>query len=454
MRRSSMKSLGIFKIESEDEIENHFGDIKIEFDSKEKRQKMIYDKKKFSKGSTRDLERKLFRGSRLILLRNLTKNRKHIFFPKIKILTDPSQASINFDGESSRLKRAVNTLQVATWRFPLLYYVDPDLDAKKIDKAIAIIQSNTCLRFRKSKKLYKRRQGLVFVEYPICGSFIGNYFGKKAQIVAVDKYCNSSVPTIQYLIGYALGMVNQQSRSDRDQYVTINMSHVTPGDEIGFKKYKKSEAESYGLGFDFSSMLMYSPTTFGILGLETVTPIHPAYRNMMGQRYDFSFNDYKLLNLHYCKKKCGKKPIVCDNNGYPDPNDCTRCKCPTGFRGSKCRKLEKSDKECGETEIKAEHVNKDLNLEGAKNCTYLIKTGKGEHLKVTVRRHMTKVYRRCYDKLGLQIKFQKDKGAGGLCLCGFNRDIDIISNSSYLLVQYVGTSETDLAQLRYRIMSD
>lgn len=45
---------------------------------------------------------------------------------------------------------------------------------------------------------------------------------------------------------------------------------------------------------------------------------------------------------------------MCANDGYPHPNDCTKCICPWGFGGQFCEDLQKASGElvsedCGET---------------------------------------------------------------------------------------------------------
>jgi len=34
-----------------------------------------------------------------------------------------------------------------------------------------------------------------------------------------------------------------------------------------------------------------------------------------------------------------RRNIRCFNGGYRDPNDCSKCKCPDGFGGRRCRHL-------------------------------------------------------------------------------------------------------------------
>ena len=60
-----------------------------------------------------------------------------------------------------------------------------------------------------------------------CYSKFGMLGGE--QPISIGKGCEKHTGIIQHEIFHALGRVHEQSRPDRDQYVTINLQHVEPG---------------------------------------------------------------------------------------------------------------------------------------------------------------------------------------------------------------------------------
>ncbi len=62
-------------------------------------------------------------------------------------------------------------------------------------------------------------------------------------------------------LGHALGMIHEQSRSDRDTYVTINFDKINPDNAYNFAIVPSSLNRS---GYDFDSMMHYPRTAFAM----------------------------------------------------------------------------------------------------------------------------------------------------------------------------------------------
>jgi hypothetical protein len=67
-------------------------------------------------------------------------------------------------------------------------------------------------------------------------------------------------PAIVHEIGHVIGLFHEQSRADRDQFITINTSNIQPGKE---RQFLQSGSVAQDLWpFDFDSIMLYSPYAF------------------------------------------------------------------------------------------------------------------------------------------------------------------------------------------------
>ncbi|KAL3106464.1 hypothetical protein niasHT_012203 [Heterodera trifolii] len=67
------------------------------------------------------------------------------------------------------------------------------------------------------------------------------------------------------------------------------------------------------------------------------------YQQTIGQRGRISFKDAAIINRIYCKDSCKGHEDKCQNGGYLNPNDCTKCHCPDGYGGEYCKELEENE---------------------------------------------------------------------------------------------------------------
>lgn len=61
---------------------------------------------------------------------------------------------------------------------------------------------------------------------------------------------------------HALGFYHQQSASNRDEYVKILWENILDGHEHNFDRHNESEITSYGIKYDYESIMHYGKTAF------------------------------------------------------------------------------------------------------------------------------------------------------------------------------------------------
>jgi len=101
-----------------------------------------------------------------------------------------------------------------------------------------------------------------------CASSVGKSGGR--QIIHVK---NCSMSGIMHEILHSAGFYHEQSRADRDKYITVNWENIEPGKEHNFKTYADKNESGTDIGsYDYISIMHYSPTAFSKNGKATISP--------------------------------------------------------------------------------------------------------------------------------------------------------------------------------------
>ncbi|KAJ1371579.1 Astacin (Peptidase M12A) [Parelaphostrongylus tenuis] len=109
---------------------------------------------------------------------------------------------------------------------------------------------------------------------------------------------------------HAVGFFHEQSRTDRDDYITILWNNIQPGmqgqvNSRQFEKYGHGMIQSLGTTYDYSSIMHYGDKAFSRNGQPTMVPKKKGAQ--IGQRVGFSKTDIQKINkLYGCPHEGGK----------------------------------------------------------------------------------------------------------------------------------------------------
>lgn len=181
--------------------------------------------------------------------------------------------------------------------------------------AIGILNSSTnvCLVPRTTESDYVE----FIYEAGRCGaSRIGKRPGGGRQTIKVGDLCGDTQGSTIHEIMHALGFYHEQSRDDRDTYITVNTANIIPAHLHNFDKYNQSiwhyffpEGENIG-AYDYGSIMHYGSRAFGKPasgGGRMVTIVPKTAGVTIGQRSRLSAQDIRSINTLY--------PIACSATG-------------------------------------------------------------------------------------------------------------------------------------------
>lgn len=137
-----------------------------------------------------------------------------------------------------------------------------------IEKAMNSYHQNTCIKF-KPRSSTDRDYLSIQNSASGCWSSVGRVGGKQV-LNLQNPSCTSLVGTIIHEFMHTVGFFHEQSREERDQFVTIMMGNIRRGYEENFKKNAKGTSSGYGVGYDYGSVMHYSEMAFSGNGKPTI----------------------------------------------------------------------------------------------------------------------------------------------------------------------------------------
>jgi len=164
-----------------------------------------------------------------------------------------------------------------------------------IKDAMNEYQKHTCLRLvpRTNEKDYVK----IVSENTGCWSYVGKVGGEQIINLQIPG-CVTIRGTVIHEIMHAVGFWHEQSRDDRDKYVTINWNNIIESTKSNFAVLSSDQVADYGVGYDYNSVMHYSAYAFAKDPfVKTIIPKDSNAR--IGQREGFSLSDYTKINRMY-----------------------------------------------------------------------------------------------------------------------------------------------------------
>ncbi|XP_073672759.1 meprin A subunit beta-like [Garra rufa] len=238
-----------------------------------------------------------------------------------KIITKPLAAGLHLvEGDILIQEGGVkNTILGEKYRWPTTvpYFLDCSLEINAkgvILKAFEQFRLKTCIDF----KPWRCEPNYIFIfKDDGCYSYVGNqHMG--GQELSIGENCDH-LGIVEHEFLHALGFWHEQSRSDRDDYVTVVWDQIEAGEKHNFILYNETVSSPLGVPYDYGSVMHYSKMAFSKANEPTIITKIPEFLDVIGQRMEFSDSDLLKLNRLY---NCTTASTFLDSCHFEKPNIC------------------------------------------------------------------------------------------------------------------------------------
>ncbi|KAJ6634635.1 Zinc metalloproteinase nas-4 [Pseudolycoriella hygida] len=171
-------------------------------------------------------------------------------------------------------------------------------DKKAILSAMELIVEKTCIKFVLKDPSQQEHIRFLKSENGECGSNIG-YRQNRKEPLDVTFNCLKMRGAIQHELLHVLGLLHEQCRPDRDDFIDILWNNIDSRFHRNFVKGDPVTFTTFGLPYDYESLMHYPGNAFAKSG-ENVTMVAKKYHTRkLGQSHGPTFYDLEKIRRMY-----------------------------------------------------------------------------------------------------------------------------------------------------------
>ncbi|XP_059363763.1 meprin A subunit beta-like [Carassius carassius] len=215
------------------------------------------------------------------------------------------------------------------WNIPVPFELSVNLSINYkgvILRALEQFRLKSCIDFK-----YRTAEDISYISVESlegCWSYVGHRFAG-AQTLSIGIGCGIKA-IVEHEFLHALGFWHEQSRYDRDDYVTINFTNIITGYANNFDKYSENLTTTQDTPYDYFSVMHYDKNAFSNGNGYTIITKRPEFQDVIGQRLDMSEYDVIELNKLY---KCNSSISFLDHCSFDDESLCQMSVCSAADYG-------------------------------------------------------------------------------------------------------------------------